>query len=58
MLLIPVVAALSYEVLKLTAKHPALSILSYPGLIVQKLTTRKPKSDQIEVAIAAVECAK
>ena len=57
-LLIPVVAALSYEVLKLTAKHPALSVLTYPGLIVQKLTTRQPKPDQIEVAIAAVENAK
>lgn len=54
-LLIPVVAALSYEILKLTAKYPSLAILTYPGIIVQKLTTRKPKADQIEVAIAAVE---
>ena len=57
-LLIPVVAALSYEILKLTAKYPCLSALSYPGIMVQKLTTRKPDAQQIEVAIAAVETAK
>ncbi len=57
-LLIPVVAAVSYEILKLTAKYSSLRFLSYPGLIVQKLTTRKPKADQIEVAIAAVNKAK
>lgn len=57
-ILIPIVAATAYEILKITAKYPALKFLSYPGLIVQKLTTRKPRADQIEVAIAAVHKAR
>lgn len=52
--LIPVVAGVSYELLKFSAKYRWLSWLSAPGIWAQKLTTRKPDAKQIEVAIAAV----
>jgi uncharacterized protein YqhQ len=57
-LLIPVVIGLSYEVLRLSnaAKGlPFLSWLGYPGLWLQKLTTREPDESQIEVSIAAFQ---
>jgi uncharacterized protein YqhQ len=57
-ILIPVIAGVSYELLKLSARFPRnilLNALMQPGLWVQKITTRKPKKDQIEVAIAALK---
>ncbi len=57
-LLLPVIAGLSYEVLKISAKYeknPIAEIIIKPGLWVQKLTTRKPTKRQIEVAIAALK---
>ncbi len=57
-ILIPAVAGISYELLKLSARFKCLKWLSYPGIWTQKLTTRKPTDKQIEVAIAAVNCAK
>jgi uncharacterized protein YqhQ len=56
--LIPVIAGISYELLKVSARYSWLKWLTYPGLWVQKLTTRKPTARQIEVAIAAVNKAK
>ena len=59
-LLIPIIAGLSYELLKVTAKHQKskiMRILSSPGLWIQKITTKHPDDDQIEVAIAAVKTA-
>lgn len=56
LLLIPVVAALSYEILKLSAKYKNnifLKLVSKPGLLLQKFTTREPDKKQLEVAIAA-----
>jgi uncharacterized protein YqhQ len=56
LMLLPVVVGLSYELLKLTnalRNVPGLSYLGYPGLWLQKLTTRQPDDDQVEVAIAA-----
>jgi uncharacterized protein YqhQ len=56
LLLLPLVIGLSFEVLKLTnavRKIPVLQYLGYPGLWLQKLTTREPDDDQVEVAIAA-----
>lgn len=56
LMLLPVVVGLSYELLKLTnalRDVPGLSYLGYPGLWLQKLTTRQPDDDQVEVAIAA-----
>lgn len=56
LLLIPVVIGLSYELLRITnavRDVPVLTWLGYPGLWLQKLTTRQPEDDQVEVAIAA-----
>lgn len=55
--LLPVVAGISYEVLKLLAKSDffLLYIFKAPGLLLQLLTTREPTDDMIEVAIKAFE---
>jgi uncharacterized protein YqhQ len=55
-LAVPVVAGLSYEVLRLGARHTGSALmraLMAPGLWLQKVTTRPPHRDQVEVAIAA-----
>lgn len=55
-LLLPVVIGLSYEVLQWTNRlreTPVLRILGYPGLWLQKITTREPDDSQVEVAIAS-----
>jgi len=57
-ILLPVVAGISYELLKFSAKFKWLQWLTYPGIWAQKLTTRKPTAKQIEVAIVAVNKAK
>lgn len=56
-ILFPVVAGLSYELLKYAGKHdgPVIRALSYPGLMLQKLTTKEPDDRQIEVAIVAMK---
>ena len=59
-LLIPVIAAVGYELLKLGARHrknPIVHVLLYPGLLVQKITTKQPTDDMIEVAIVSMESA-
>lgn len=53
-LLLPVIAGISYEILKLEGKYKILKILSKPGLFIQKLTTKEPNDKQIEVAIKAL----
>ena len=55
--LIPVVAGLSYELLKWAGRSDNLlvKILSMPGLLLQKLTTREPSDSQLEVAIASIK---
>jgi len=55
---IPLVVGLSYEVIKYAGKHKNSSfmkVVMYPGMLLQKLTTRQPDESQIEVAIAALE---
>ena len=56
-LLVPVIAGVSYEVIRFAGRHDNafVNILSAPGKLVQKLTTREPDEDMIEVAIASVE---
>lgn len=57
-LLLPVVAGISYEAIRFTGKHSHwkwVQLLSWPGLMLQKITTREPSNDQIEVAIAAMK---
>lgn len=55
--LLPVIAGISYEIIKLAgnSNHPAVELLSKPGLAMQHLTTKEPDDDMIEVAIKAVE---
>lgn len=56
--LIPVIAAASYEVIRLSGIHstnPLLKVIAVPGLLLQRLTTREPDADQIEVAIVAMQ---
>jgi hypothetical protein len=57
-LLIPVIAAVGYEILRLGARHrgnPVVKVLMYPGILVQMITTKQPTDDMIEVAIVAME---
>lgn len=56
-LLIPVIAGLSYEFIRYAGGHDnkVINILSKPGLMLQGLTTKEPTDDMIEVAIASVE---
>ncbi len=55
--LIPVIAAFSYEVIRLSGKfsdNPLVRLITGPSLALQALTTRQPDDDQIEIAIAAM----
>jgi uncharacterized protein YqhQ len=55
--LIPVIAGLSFEIIRLAGAHyekPWVRWLSEPGLKLQRLTTREPSRDMLEVAIAAL----
>ena len=56
-LLIPVIASISYEIIRLAGRtnNIIIRILSAPGMWLQRLTTREPDDDMIEVGIAAVE---
>lgn len=56
-LLLPVIAGISYEVLKLAGRSDnfLINLVSAPGLAIQRLTTKEPDDDMIEVAIQAVE---
>src|SRR3954451_18406086 len=57
-LLIPVIAALGYELLRWGARHrgnPIVKAIMAPGILVQMITTKQPSDDQIEVAIASME---
>ncbi|HEY6324703.1 MAG TPA: DUF1385 domain-containing protein [Thermoanaerobaculia bacterium] len=58
LLLVPVIAGLSYEVLRLTARRraaPLFAALVFPGLMLQKITTQEPTDGMLEVAIVALE---
>ena len=56
-LLIPVIAGISFEIIRLAGRsnNIIVRIISAPGLWLQKLTTKEPDEDMIEVAIASVE---
>ena len=56
-ILVPVIAGVSYEFLRLAGRsdNPIVNLLSKPGLWMQNLTTSEPDDSMIEVAIAAVE---
>ncbi|WIF96164.1 DUF1385 domain-containing protein [Caminicella sporogenes] len=54
-ILLPIVAGISYEIIRWAGKSDSkvVSIISYPGLMLQKLTTSEPDDKQLEVAIEA-----
>lgn len=56
-ILIPVIAGISYEFLRLAGRsdNPLVNFLSKPGMWMQNMTTKEPDDSMIEVAIAAVE---
>lgn len=55
--LIPVIAGISYEIIRLAGRSDSLfvKIISAPGMLLQKLTTKEPDKDMVEVAIKSVE---
>lgn len=56
-LLLPVVSGISYEILKLGFRFynfPLMRLAIFPGLLLQKITTRKPEDEEIEVALFAL----
>ncbi|HEU6439103.1 MAG TPA: DUF1385 domain-containing protein [Terriglobales bacterium] len=57
-LLVPVIAAVSYEILQLGARHRSHTLVRWlwsPGIWVQMITTRQPTDDMIEVAIVSLQ---
>jgi len=57
--LIPVVAGIAYEYIRFTNRyrdHPIIRAIAAPNLSLQKLTTREPDSEMLEVSIAALKC--
>jgi uncharacterized protein YqhQ len=55
---IPLIAGISFELIKLAARHrrrPWVRALMWPGMQLQRLTTREPDESQLAVAIAALE---
>ena len=56
--LFPIIAGISYEIIRFSGKHKDkgwVQMISWPGLLLQKITTREPTDDQIEVAVAAMK---
>ncbi len=56
-LLIPVIAGISYEIIRLAGRtdNVFVKLLSAPGMMIQRLTTKEPTREMVEVAIASVE---
>jgi uncharacterized protein YqhQ len=58
LLLVPVIAAVGYEILRFGARHranPLVKAIMAPGILVQMITTKQPSDDQIEVAIVSMQ---
>jgi uncharacterized protein YqhQ len=53
----PLIAGLSFEIIKFTGKHDnaLVRMITWPGLMMQKLTTKEPDDSQLEVAIASLK---
>lgn len=54
--LLPIVAGISYEIIKFAGRNDNIltRIISYPGILLQNITTKEPDDSQIEVAIASL----
>ena len=59
LLILPLLMGLGYEVIRFAGKHPNLitRAISAPGLWVQRITTKEPTEDMLEVAIVSLKCA-
>ncbi len=58
LILIPLIAGISYEMLRFSAKmknNPVIGLMVLPGLLLQRMTVREPDESQIEVALAAMQ---
>ena len=56
-LFIPIVAGISYEIIKFLGKYnnKFTKIVAYPGMMLQKFTTKEPDDEQLEVALTALK---
>lgn len=57
-LLLPLIAGIAYEIIRFAGKYPQNPVLRatlFPGLVLQRLTTREPSLDQVEVSIHALK---
>ena len=54
---IPIVAGISYEIIKFLGKYDNIfsKVIAYPGMMLQKITTKEPEDEQLEVAIKALK---
>ena len=59
LLLLPLIMGIGYEILMLAGKHDNIitRIISAPGLWVQRITTKEPTEDMLEIAITSIKCA-
>jgi uncharacterized protein YqhQ len=58
LVVVPLIAGLSYEVIRLAGKYRnslIMTVITAPGLALQRFTTREPSEDQIEVALDALK---
>ena len=58
LVLMPVIAGISYEILRFSSKkknNPIIGLMVFPGLLLQRLTVKEPDDMQIEVALAALK---
>ena len=58
LLLLPVIAGVSYELLRLGAKfgkNPVMKVFVLPGLLLQRITTKEPDNSQILVAVTSMK---
>jgi uncharacterized protein YqhQ len=55
--LLPLIAGISYEVIRYSAKHPGslMRMVTFPGLMLQKITTKEPDENQLATAIKALQ---
>lgn len=56
--LMPIIASLSYELQRYSSRHlgnPIIKLISFPGLALQKITTKEPDLEELEVAIVAIK---
>jgi len=58
LLFVPVIAGISYEFIKLSGKYkknPIIKLIILPGLLLQKITTKEPSDEQLEIGLIALK---